>query len=317
MRRATGGQAGSDTQDVHQGTEGAGRARHVRGGRAAGRRGAAAPCGRSARCGASADVVLVSAQRPIRAARPRAEPGLAAGATARDAADRRDGRAQRGRRRGRQARAATRSPRRRSRPARRPAPSCAATLRDGGRERQRVEVDLERARRWRARCAPASVAMPSERSISACAPARGQRARPRARRGSRAQVARRPASSGPSARPSQDRQARAGGAERAGHHDRVAGPRAVAADQLRLVVGPADDGHRDRQRGRARHVAAGDRRARPRGELLHPARRARARRPRRSPRGARARRRPRPRRRPSRRGRSARRPARGGRRRPA
>ena len=53
--------------------------------------------------------------------------------------------------------------------------------------------------------------------------------------------------------PLEHRQRGRGGAERAGHADQVARPRAVAPDQLVLVLGPADDGHRYRQRrGRAR-----------------------------------------------------------------
>ena len=60
-------------------------------------------------------------------------------------------------------------------------------LRDAGRERQRVEVDLDPHAAAPRRRGAASVAMPSERSIIACAPAARQRAalRPAAARGRR------------------------------------------------------------------------------------------------------------------------------------
>jgi signal transduction histidine kinase len=51
--------------------------------------------------------------------------------------------------------------------------------------------------------------------------------------------------------------------------DAVADARAVAPDDLRLLVGPPDDGHRDRERRRGDDVATGDRRPGARGEGLH------------------------------------------------
>ena len=119
----------------------------------------------------SADAMLVAAQLARRAARAEASP------PARPRDDRAHARAC-PRRRSRRPRTRTaRSPRRRSPPAPTAStPSCAATSATPGGERQRVEVDLDRARRCAARRGAASVARPSERSIIACAPGRGERA---------------------------------------------------------------------------------------------------------------------------------------------
>ena len=98
------------------------------------------------------------------------------------------------------------------------------------------------------------MARPSERSISACAPARGERAargEPRLRAQVRGDAARRR----PAARPSSTRQPGGRRAERPGHVDAVPGARAVAADEVLLAVGPADDrdgDHERRARGRGR-----------------------------------------------------------------
>ena len=60
-------------------------------------------------------------------------------------------------------------------------------------------------------------------------------------------------------------------AERPCDADPIARPRAVAAGQLGLVVGPSHDRDRERQRGRPRHVATADRHAGVGGERLHAA----------------------------------------------
>ena len=125
---------------------------------------------RAGTAGRSAEAVLVAARVARRAARAERRPRPPAATT--------PTRAVRGRAASRRPGTRTaRSPRRRSPPAptarrraaRRP-------RRTPGGERQRVEVDLDRARRCAARGGAASVARPSERSIIACAPARGQRA---------------------------------------------------------------------------------------------------------------------------------------------
>ena len=133
---------------------------------------------------------------------------------------------------------------------------------DAGRERQ--------ARRARRRGARRCAARGGARRSRGRRTGRSSRARPRPRARGPPPAAAAGAGSAaraaacPCARPSQDRQPRAGVAERAGHADEVARPRAVAPDERRRVVGPADDGHGERQRRAARDVAAGDRRRRSR-----------------------------------------------------
>ena len=67
----------------------------------------------------------------------------------------------------------------------------------------------------------------------------------------------------------QDRKPRRRRADRAGDRDDIAGSRAVTPDEVAVLVGPAGDGHRDRQCGRLDDVAAGDRRPGAGGEGLH------------------------------------------------
>ena len=144
--------------------------------------------------------------------------------------------------------------------------SAAASRRCGGRDG---------ARRWRSR--PRRRSSPWRRARCS--------ARAAANRGSGAAKRRcsRSATSGGSARRAgagaavQQGQARAGAAERAGDRDQVPRSRAVAADQRAGIVRPADDGDGHRQRLRARHVAARDRRAVAAADLMGAARRARAR----------------------------------------
>ena len=110
-------------------------------------------------------------------------------------------------------------------------PSCARDVGDAVGERQRVEVDPQRQTPPARATCPASEARPSERSIIAWAPARAS-ARPAARRG-RGRRWRAVSAVGPLGAAVEDREAGAGGAERAGHADEVAGPRAVAPDDAR------------------------------------------------------------------------------------
>ncbi len=192
-----------------------------------------------------------------------------------------------------------RSPRRRTPRAPTPRrPAAARRPRRPSASGQRLEVDLAARRRRRARGGAASEARPSERSIIACTPARAS-ARPSHRRGSGRRW-RRVSSGGPLRPAVEDRKAGAGRAERARDADEVAGPRAAAAHERGLVVGPADDGDGERQHRRGRDVAADERDAVAPREARPSRRRARARRPRRSRRAGRARRTPRPDRRPSR-----------------
>ena len=188
----------------------------------------------------SADAMLVAAQRACSAARAERHAGLAGrhpcrppsapARAARRAAGTRTARSPR--RRSPRAPAA----RRRAAPPPRRRPARAAARRGRSRSPRRCA----RAR-WRA-----SVARPSERSIIAWAPARPARGpRPGAARGAGRRAR---ASAPPCARPSSTASPAAGGAERAGHPDEVAGARAVAADELLARVGPADDGDGERQR---------------------------------------------------------------------
>ena len=163
-------------------------------------------------------------------------------------------------------------------------PSCARDVGDAVGERQRVEVDLDARRRSaRARC-PASEARPSERSIIACAPARAS-ARPSRQARLGPQVAARervgPVARGRRGSPGRRRTRRACPVTPTRSPGR-APPRRTSCG---LVVGPADDGDRERQHRRRRDVAADERDAAALGERSPSRRRARARRPRRSPAG--------------------------------
>ena len=141
---------------------------------------------------------------------------------------------------------------------RRLAPSCAATSATPAPAAAPSRSISRRTPLRAARCA-ASVAIPSERSIIACAP-------PRRARGPRPAAAAGAGSAATSSRvPSRGRRGSRGPAPASPSVPVTPTSRRAARRRARraprLVVGPADDGHRDRQRGRARDVAAGDRRA--------------------------------------------------------
>ena len=193
-------------------------------------------------------------------------------------------------------------------------PSCAATSATPGASGSASRSIVDRhaaARREMARVGGQAVGEVDHRAGAERAPARGPR--PGAARG----AGRRARASSRAPRAAVEHgQPRGRGSQRAGHHDDVAGPRAVAPDELLARVRPAGDGDRERQHGaRTRSppaiVVAGARRQRlHRAHAVEHRLGAEARRARPSPR------RPRRPRRPSRPGRRARRPAPGGRRRP-
>ena len=172
------------------------------------------------------DGVLIAGERTARSAPARLSAGAARRVTRPTHVD------ALGRRARAPSRRTARSPRRRSRPAP-PAgtPSCAATSATPGASGSAARSISMRTPLRRARW-PASVAIPSLRSISACAPAARERAAlaPGAAAGA---GRRRPARPARRARPSSTASPAAGAAERAGDADAVARPRAVAARRAR------------------------------------------------------------------------------------
>ena len=107
------------------------------------------------------------------------------------------------------------------------------------------------------------------------APARAS-ARPAASRGSGPQEARSISPALARRAALEHREARRGGAERAGDADEVARAGAVPADERVAGGGPADDGDREREHGARDDVAAGDRRPGRLRQRLGAARAARA-----------------------------------------